>query len=263
MMASHRLIRTGAVLILMGSASAQAFELRRPVTPSSASTEIVGGQIASVAKYPATWIFRNSAGEPCTATAIGPRVLALASHCLKGEMTGKFADHPISIRCEQFSKPANGYDVAFCSTSATIPIKSGQPYESIRLEKAVPDSTWLTLVGFGCTKAGGATGVLYEGASSVSGGNPPMSFKTKGGAALCAGDSGSGAYWLDPDQNRWVVGIASETLLADGVSSFSSMQSGALAKWIREWKTRQVDAQNNPIEVKICGMDGPTTVCSG
>jgi hypothetical protein len=187
----------------------------------------------------------------------------MAAHCLKGGLRGKFANHPIAVQCDRLSSWQDGYDVALCSTSATIPIKAGQPYESLRLEKAVPDSTWLTLIGYGCTKAGGASGVLYEGTSSVNGGAPPTTFETKGGAALCAGDSGGGAYWLDQDENRWIVGIASKTIIADRLSTFASLSSAYLAKWIRKWQTRQVDAQNNPIEVKICGLDGPTTICSG
>lgn len=234
------------------------FELSRP-KPDSGAVQIVGGDIASVGRWPATWVFKSATGSPCTATAVGPRVLLIAAHCLNDGAKGIIVGTKIRIWCDRPATWTLGYDVALCATSGNIPIRAGEPYETLDTRSPAAPGQLLVLLGYGCTRSGGSGGTLYQGVSDVDPASDVRTIVTRGGAALCAGDSGGGAYRGGGD-DRKIVGVASTTIIDDRQSNFTALSSPHVLNWIGGWQGRQTyDGQT--VEVRICGINGKSTQC--
>jgi hypothetical protein len=95
----------------------------------------------------------------------------------------------------------------------------------------------------------------------------PMKFYTQGGAALCAGDSGGGAYRYGAGVSRRVVGVASGWQAGtapkeDPLSYFIALSDSEVAYFLEQWAKRQRDPITNvEVEVKICGMETSLLDC--
>lgn len=253
-------------LLSVGSAQAQLLELERPKAPPKAAPEVIGGYKAAPTDWPSTYVFTGATGNPCTATAVGPRVMVTAAHCLPAmstdAMSGKIKETAIELWCEKAPLNTFGYDLALCATSAPIPIPGGRPYESVQVDSRPQAGTPLMMLGYGCTKKGGAGGVLYQGESTVGTWvNGGKQFATQGSVALCSGDSGGGAY-SPVGKKRKVVGVASD--VADDISRFTFLAHPAISSFIKDWQTRQFDPKSGQaVTVEICGIDGSNTYCRG
>src|SRR5262249_38652789 len=57
--------------------------------PSPPKGQVINANPAPHGQWPATFIFKNSVGEDCTATAVGPRAVLTAAHCLAAEANGQ------------------------------------------------------------------------------------------------------------------------------------------------------------------------------
>lgn len=249
-------------ILLTAPAQAQTFELRRPIDPPNAAPQIVDGRKAVPANWPATFIFDGVGSKPCTATAVGPRVILTAAHCLSAGASGKVKNSKVTLWCEKAPLDNYGFDIALCASSAPIPVAKSKPYESVDIGVPPASGVPVIMLGFGCTRAGGSGGVLYEGDAKV--GSLVVDgrqFSSSGVAALCSGDSGGGAY-TPVDTKRKIVGIASD--IYDGVSRFALLAHPAIVDFVGKWQRRQVDPDTKlPVEVRICGIDGTNAYCRG
>jgi hypothetical protein len=221
------------------------FLIKRPLAVKlpDAKPEVIGGTVADVTVWPATMIFCPISGEFCTSTAVGPRVVLTAAHCLDhvrepGKPTVKGAlkidNKPkFDVKCtidpdyqpfDYAAYEANGNvmkvewsaDLAVCLVESDIQV--------VKYERLMPFATRLkrddqiTLLGLGCTEpgGGGTTETLYAGPApvkeSIAGTffihtqRDPNSIRKE--AALCKGDSG-GAGYKSFHGVRSIVAIAS------------------------------------------------------
>src|SRR5262249_10512186 len=160
------------------------------------------------ADWPATFIFKNPVdGGLCTSTAIGPRVILTAAHCIpdgaQGEIEADSKD--INVTCNRHPRyPENAAaDFSLCLAADALAKPEGG-FEKISNDKtliAIGDK--LLLLGYGCIAANEQErtfGVLYQGEASVEAlpSEQKAFIRTKGGAAVCFGDSGGGVFrYLD------------------------------------------------------------------
>jgi secreted trypsin-like serine protease len=214
-----------------------------PQEPYGATGEVIGAKPATPEEWPATFIFSSAAGG-CTGTAIGQRVILTAAHCVSngGPGTVTVKDKKIAIVCDHH--PAYGTansttDFALCYVKEPL---SGFVFETIdtslahaRLGQSV------TLLGYGCVETGGVDhtyGVLHVGIAEVvrkpAGEN--VDTVTKGGAAVCFGDSGGAAYYVTREngEGRTIIGVNSRGDISR-YSFISSTATGTFVEWAVDW----------------------------
>jgi len=131
-------------------------------------------------------------------------------------------------------------------------------------EKVLQDPTKIavggkvTLAGAGCTQPGGndgAFGTLRVGQATIT--QVPTSDNdtvTKGGAALCFGDSGGSAFYEEVGGQRWVMGVNSRGDI-QSTSYLASVFTASAKNFYKAW------AQTN--NAKICGIDPAAVKCQG
>jgi hypothetical protein len=114
------------------------------------------------------------------------------------------------------------------------------------------------LLGYGCRQPGGGDktfGYLFEGTAQVADYDVSDYIITQGGAALCFGDSGGGAY-ANIDSfgiKRRLVAVNSKT----DVNSFSWLALTAhsiFQTWVKEWPSKKD-------HLKVCGVDSDAQNC--
>lgn len=250
------------------------FVMRRAgkFTDDDATPQIIGGSKADPAEWPATFIFQGTDGGRCTSTAVGPQAMLTAAHCIKDKAMGivEVNGKEISATCYQHpdyhSAVLNGDkdwekkvspDFALCILVADLKTKD---YENVNTSKDVPTlGATIHLLGFGCNKEGGTDkgfGVLYEGDSAAKSTPTPPSYYTTtlGGAAICFGDSGGGAYiYLNQTKTRRsLVGVNSR-----GDISTKSLLSTTGVPGFVAWATSLADKNR----VKICGLHSDAKDC--
>ncbi len=251
------------------------FVMKRAVKyfDDTAVPQIIGGTIADPSDWPATFVFISPQGGGCTSTAIGPKVILTAAHCIgdnaKGivELNGRTVaaacyHHPdyhnnVSDTDPKWSEKVSP-DFALCITDDQL---AGLDFENIDKEGTeLKLGQTIQLVGFGCNAIGGTDngfGVLYEGNSAVQSLPTPPSYYTitLGGAAVCYGDSGGGAYvLLNPPAKarRVLMGVASR----GNISTRSLLSTTSLSGFI-SWADSLAGRHNT----KICGIDTGVPGC--
>lgn len=235
--------------MVCGSALAQSITMQR--VPPPLNIQVIGGQPANPAVWPATLVFRNKDGGGCTSTVVGERVILTAAHCVgNGEVaTAQLGPQgSVTIRCDHHPAYPNNIsaDFALCFTSTKLEF-SGR-YEVINTDSALNaiDKN-VILLGYGCLTEGGADrnfGQLFQGSAKVRSAENNEYVVTVGASAVCFGDSGGAAY-SDHSVRRRVIAVNSR----GDISRYSwlSVTSGALfLNWAREW--RKTDGAS------ICGL---------
>lgn len=221
---------------------------------------LIGGQPANPADWPATF-YSSQGNSRCTATLIGIRTLQIAAHCVGNGRTASFKTQN-NVQYTSTCKHAPGYngnstaDWALCLVNQDV---QGVPAEVLNQDPSyvkVGDKVLLT--GFGCTNPGGGggnDGTYRIGEATVqkvpSGSNNDI--VTKGGAALCFGDSGGPAFKVE-GQARKVISVNSRGDIRI-MSYLSSVSTDEAKRFYASWSQENVQ--------KICGVHQDAPGCRG
>lgn len=228
------------------------FACLTPVLGSNAG-RLINGAPANASEWPSS-VYVSMGGGRCSGTLVGYRVLLIASHCVSNGGSASFTvnSEKYTAKCTHGpGYPSNSTaDWSLCLTDKVV---AGGPFEQVNFDSArVQMGAKLTLTGYGCIKKGGGggnDGVFRIGEATVtklpSGSNHDI--VTEGGAALCFGDSGGSAYYIDPtDGRRWVVGINSRGDIST-TSYLSSISTDTVKDFMKDWSKK-----NDQV---ICGIN--------
>jgi len=230
--------------------------------PGAPAGQVIGADPADPKLWPATFVFRNAEGGGCTATAVGRQAILTAAHCIEDGAKGSIAVKGFTseVVCRHHpSYPAEtSADFALCTVAKPLP-KLGDGYEVVNATSALPAAGQdVTLLGYGCIQKGGVDktfGVLYGGRATVhTPATTNLYIVTKGGAAVCFGDSGGGAYYtVNPGGSiRRLFGVNSR----GDISKYSLLSTTANMTF-RDWATKWASAAN----LRICGLDERAEDC--
>lgn len=229
------------------------------VVMADSINKLIGGTIPQAADWPASFASRQS-GSGCTATLIAENVLQLAAHCVGNGRTAQIVSNGTTYTGTCTHAPGyNGdptADWALCKMQTAV--------DRAWYEKVLQDGSKvvvggkLKLAGAGCTTPGGndgAFGTFRVGEATVT--KIPTSDNdtvTKGGAALCFGDSGGSAFLEEANGQRWVVGVNSRGDIQT-TSYLASVFTNEAKQFYSQW------AQANG--AKICGIAQDAVKCQG
>jgi hypothetical protein len=225
--------------------------------------QVLNADKADPAVWPATFVFLTTQGS-CTSTAVGERTIITAAHCVENNQSALLQTdaEATALTCEHHpSYPSDiSSDFALCVTSTPIPVL-GSGYEKINLTESIaPLNQTIVLLGYGCTTADPRVrdfGSLYSGqAVVVATPTTDLYLRVRGGAAVCYGDSGGGAYVLldgSADGPRVLVAINSRGDISTN-SWLSSTATNGFANWARTWSAQHGGAG-------MCGVAGNQSGC--
>lgn len=220
---------------------------------------LIGGRAADPKDWPAS-VYASMNGAACTATVVGEKVLFIASHCVNngGSASFKINGKQYTSKCEHSPdyRRDSTADWALCVVSEKV---EGIQYEVVNQdEQLVKVGDEVLLTGFGCIRQGGGggnDGTYRVGEAKVQrvtqGDNDIV---TKGGAALCFGDSGGPAFkYLDEAKTKRVqISINSRGDIRT-MSYLSAVHTAPAKKFLKDW------SQKNG--VKICGVHEDAVGC--
>ncbi len=226
-------------------------------TPTS--TDLIGGQVANRQDFPGVFYTRQG-NSRCTGTLVGERVVATAAHCVSngGSLALSYEGKDYRGTCTHHGSYRNNAtaDYALCVLSEAIPDAVAETIntDASRLSKGLK----LTLMGYGCTKAGGSggnDGQLRTGKAPItslpSGTN--YDIVTKGSTALCYGDSGGPSFFVnEATGERFQTGINSRGDIST-TSYLSSLHVKTAQDFYKSWSASK--------RVKICGIHPDATNC--
>mgnify|MGYP001582717257 FL=1 len=224
-------------------------------TPAVAQDQtLIGGTPANPAAWPAS-VYAKAGGAACSAAVVADQTVLIAAHCVDDQKSITFSVGPNQYAAKCTHSPDyrgdSTADWALCKVTKKV---VGVPYESL-----VTDGGWcakgkkVRLTGYGCVKEGGGggnDGVYRIGQSDVttcpSRNNDTV---TKGGAALCFGDSGGPAFVEFADGSRQLFGVNSRGDIKE-TSYLSSVWTAKAKSFFAGWQ-----ATNNQV---LCGWPGAT-----
>lgn len=225
----------------------------------NSDSRLINGTPADLKDWPSS-VYASMSGSRCTATVVGERTLLIAAHCV-----GNGAKASFSVGANQYSSTCtqapqyNGNSTADWTLCLIDKVVAGTQYENVNSESSrITVGQELTLTGYGCIKPGGSggnDGIYRVGTAKVT--NIPSGnsndIVTKGGAALCFGDSGGPAFLVDNNTKaRWVVGVNSRGDIST-TSYLSSVSTSVALNFIKDW------AQKN--NQQICGIHSGAMGC--
>lgn len=224
-----------------------------------AEPTLIGGRAANPKDWPAS-VYASMNGAACTATVVGEKVLFIAAHCVSNGGTASFKINgkQYKSKCEHSPdyRRDSTADWSLCLVSEKV---EGVPYEVVNQDESlVKAGDEILLTGFGCVRQGGGggnDGTYRIGEAKVlrvtQGDNDIV---TKGGAALCFGDSGGPAFkYLDAEKTKRVqISINSRGDIRT-TSYLSAVHTAPAKKFIKEWSSKN--------DVRICGVHSDAAGC--
>lgn len=240
---------------------------------------LIGGTSEHSDRFPATVMFEGIAptdSEPnrhelCSATIIGEKAALTAGHCVDdhGRSDGgvgwiNFPDgSSISVTCTRHPDYNNAYnDIALCRPADVFRGRR----EVVQTNPAnISDDSSIVLLGYGCvTTDDESYGQLNWGAAGLrrksKDPNPPSPSRpddafmiVDGGAVLCKGDSGSGAFDQDDPSTRFVIGVGIFGKVGENTSRLVQTTDGRVKTWLRAW--------GDDRGIAICGIHSDATGC--
>ncbi len=224
-----------------------------------ADPDLIGGTPADPDEWPAS-VYASMSGASCSSTLIGEKVLLIAAHCVTNGGNASFTVGPnrYTARCTHgpdYVRDSTA-DWALCLVERAV---DQIPFENLNTDPSVcVVGAKLMLTGYGCVRAGGGggnDGVYRIGEAAIQScpTNATNDIVTRGGAALCYGDSGGPAF-LVTGQTRKLVSVNSRGDIRT-TSYLSSVSTPKAKAFIADWK--RVNG------VKICGVDGDAVRCRG
>lgn len=219
------------------------------------SPMLIGGKPADPTEWQASVYASYKSGgssASCSATLVGERTLFMASHCMPngGVVTFSAGANRYTARCTHHPEYRGNStaDWALCLVDRPV---TGVPFEVLGIDQTVALKESLLLAGYGCIKPGGGggnDGIFRIGAATVTGlpGGKSYDIVTRGGSALCFGDSGGSVYKTFPDGARYIVGVNSRGDIAT-MSYLPAVYSKTFVSWATDW----AKTANN---VRVCGL---------
>lgn len=254
------------------------------LTADTIKQTLIKGREADLKDWPAS-VYAQMGGSRCTATVVGEKTLLIAAHCVRDGGVAKFktAGVEYSSTCthsplyshaawdrvrtkielgqvSEFKDLVNATaDWALCLVTKPV---ANIEYEVLNSDAdLLKKGDELLLTGYGCTQPGGSGGndgkyrvgeALITDLPSGSD-NDIVTFGGVPGAALCYGDSGGPAFYIDKiSKKRVVVSVNSRGNIRD-TSYLSSVSTSNFKGFLTSWAAR-----NNQ---KICGYHKDAKNC--
>jgi hypothetical protein len=219
---------------------------------------LINGKPADPEEWPAS-VYARMNNAACSATLIGERVLLIASHCIDNNAKLSFSVHAnnYTARCThhpEYDQENATADWTLCLVDRPV---TGVLFESLGVNEKLSIGQEATLSGYGCVSPGGGggnDGIFRIGLAKIEGLPARNSYDvvTKGGAALCFGDSGGSAY-IVKDDKRVIFGVNSRGDIHT-MSYLPAISSKPFIDWAASWSK----ASNN---VRICGLHSDALYC--
>jgi hypothetical protein len=219
---------------------------------------LINSRPADPEEWPASVYAHMENNAACSATLVGERVLLIASHCVQDGGRVSFAAHAnnYTARCSRhpFYEKNLTADWTLCLVERPV---TGVLFESIGVNEKIAIGDLVTLSGYGCTHlngGGGNDGIFRIGTAAIEGLPYKDDFDvvTRGGAALCFGDSGGSAYLVKSDK-RVIFGVNSRGDIHT-TSYLPWVASETFLNWARDWA-------RNSNNVRICGIHEDALYC--
>jgi hypothetical protein len=235
-----------------------------PAGAAFADSTLIGGTPADPKEWPAS-VYASMSGASCSATVIGTKTLLIASHCVGNGKTASFAvgGNRYTSNCEHHPSYRGNSTADWTLCLVDKPV-TGIPFESVNADPAlVKVGDELQLTGYGCVRPGGGggnDGVFRIGKAKVTRVAKPAirdyDIVTKGGAALCYGDSGGAAYVCKDAScsQRVIAGVNSRGDIRT-YSYLPAYATDAFRDWAVGWAKRKGE--------KPCGIDPAAVGCRG